>query len=227
MSLTENKNCYASLSQRDVLLTLITNPAIEESFFLTGGTALSVFYLHHRLSNDLDLFTLNPADMSEIDFWVKRVWPQESAKIKEGPNFLSFLIKETKVDFVIDSLSNREARESFLFENGHRLLVDTLNNIVSNKLCTIVSRVEPKDFIDYYIIQKTFPQFSLEQIYNNARKKEAIFDDPPTAAFQIEEATAFLRENQTIFPAMFKKIDLHDFFGFYDGIAKWLYGLVH
>jgi len=69
-------------------------------------------------------------------------------------------------------------------------------------------------------IQKTFPQFSLEQIYNNARKKEAIFDDPPTAAFQIEEATAFLRENQTIFPAMFKKIDLHDFFGFYDGIAK-------
>ena len=121
---------------------------------------------------------------------------------------------------MIDSLSNREARESFLFENGHRLLVDTLNNIVSNKLCTIVSRVEPKDFIDYYIIQKTFPQFSLEQIYNNAREKEAIFDDPPTAAFQIEEAVAFLRENQTIFPAMFKKIDLHDFFGFYDGIAK-------
>ena len=71
VSLVENKNCYASLSQRDVLLTLIANPAIEGSFFLTGGTALSAFYLHHRLSNDLYLFTLNPADMSEIDFWLR------------------------------------------------------------------------------------------------------------------------------------------------------------
>ena len=32
---------------------------IEESraFYLTGGTALSVFYLGHRLSEDFDLFT--------------------------------------------------------------------------------------------------------------------------------------------------------------------------
>ncbi|MBI2352172.1 MAG: nucleotidyl transferase AbiEii/AbiGii toxin family protein [Deltaproteobacteria bacterium] len=27
-------------------------------FFLTGGTALSAFYLQHRYSEDLDLFTL-------------------------------------------------------------------------------------------------------------------------------------------------------------------------
>ena len=26
-------------------------------FYLTGGTALSAFYLHHRLSEDLDFFT--------------------------------------------------------------------------------------------------------------------------------------------------------------------------
>jgi len=33
--------------------------AIEEStaFYLTGGTALSVFYPAHRLSEDFDLFT--------------------------------------------------------------------------------------------------------------------------------------------------------------------------
>jgi len=27
------------------------------SFYLTGGTALAEFYLHHRISFDLDLFT--------------------------------------------------------------------------------------------------------------------------------------------------------------------------
>lgn len=29
----------------------------KEAFYLTGGTALSAFYLKHRKSNDLDFFT--------------------------------------------------------------------------------------------------------------------------------------------------------------------------
>jgi predicted nucleotidyltransferase component of viral defense system len=44
-----------------VLVQIITHPTIEEKFFLTGGTALSVFYLHHRLSNDLFSFYKNLA----------------------------------------------------------------------------------------------------------------------------------------------------------------------
>ena len=35
------------------------------SFFLTGGTALAAFHLHHRLSVDLDLFTLDDLAMRE------------------------------------------------------------------------------------------------------------------------------------------------------------------
>ncbi len=32
----------------------------SKEFYLTGGTALSFFYLRHRKSNDLDFFTNNP-----------------------------------------------------------------------------------------------------------------------------------------------------------------------
>ena len=70
----ENKNCYVSTEQRNILLKLATFPTIEEYFFLTGGTCLAVFYLHHRISDDLDLFTYVPLDLSEIDFWIKTVW---------------------------------------------------------------------------------------------------------------------------------------------------------
>ncbi len=126
-NLTENKDYYATHIQRDVLVSLVTNPTIEEFFFLTGGTALSIFYLHHRLSND------------------------------------------------------------------------------------------------FYFIQKLFPERDIEQIYNNARTKEAIFDDPPTAAFQIEEWLAFLKENQTVFPQILVDFDMHDFFRFYNKITNWLY----
>lgn len=219
----EVRKCYAMQAQREVLLDLISNPVVEESFFLTGGTTLSVFYLHHRLSDDLDFFALNSVDMAEIDFWVRRMWPQESAKIKEGPNFLSFLIKETKVDFVVDPLSSKEGREGLLFENGHRLFVDTIDNISSNKFCTVVSRVEPKDFIDLYFIQKIVPEFDIEHVYADAREKEVLFDDPPTAAYQLEEGLAFLMENQEIFPKVLRDFNIADLIEFYRGVINWLY----
>ncbi|MEW6103350.1 MAG: nucleotidyl transferase AbiEii/AbiGii toxin family protein [bacterium] len=169
--LIEHKKYYSSDVEREILLSLITNSSIESSFFLTGGTALSLFYLQHRLSDDLDFFTIDSTqNLSDIDFWIKRMWLQDCVKIKESPNFLSYLIKGTKVDFVIDLLSNKEDRPIILFENRHHLLVDTINNIVSNKFCAIVSRIEPKDFIDFYFIKKVLlPKIDIEDIYNNAK----------------------------------------------------------
>lgn len=38
---------------QEELLRAIAGTEIGEAFFLTGGTALAAFYLHHRLSEDL------------------------------------------------------------------------------------------------------------------------------------------------------------------------------
>jgi hypothetical protein len=35
----------------------IARSLLRQEFFLTGGTALSAFYLQHRYSDDLDFFT--------------------------------------------------------------------------------------------------------------------------------------------------------------------------
>lgn len=224
-TLKEHKNGYASGGQREILVRLLGHPMIEERFFLTGGTALSVFYLSHRLSDDLDFFTLRPIDLSEIDFWIKTQWPRASAKIKEGPEFLSLLVSEVRVDFVVDPLSIDEERERFIFETGKSLLIDTLRNIASNKFCVVVSRMEPKDFVDFYTIVKTFPNIEVEDIYRQSRLKDAIFDDPPTAAYQLEVGCAFIRENPSLIPKMLKQIDWKDFFDFYSNVAKVVYGL--
>ena len=57
-------------------------------------------------------------------------------------------------------------------------------------------------------------------------------DDPPTAAFQIEEGFGRLRsamEKRTgegaAFPRMLKSVDGEDFRAFYRDLAAWLYGL--
>ena len=39
-------------------------------FFLTGGTALSAFYLQHRYSEDLDLFTLDSDVFDRVPLYV-------------------------------------------------------------------------------------------------------------------------------------------------------------
>ena len=44
-------------------------------FFLTGGTALAVFHLHHRVSVDLDLFTLNDLALREGEGYWFPSWP--------------------------------------------------------------------------------------------------------------------------------------------------------
>ncbi len=53
---------------QDEVLRLIN--AEDAEFYLTGGTAASRGYLHHRFSDDLDLFT-NDAD--EFSIWSDRV----------------------------------------------------------------------------------------------------------------------------------------------------------
>ena len=168
-----------------------------------------VLHLNHRLSDDLDFFTLRPLDLGEIDFWIRTQWPKAAVKIKEGPQFLSLLIREVRVDFVVDPLS-----------------IDTIKNMLSNKLCAVVSRTEPKDFIDFYMILKAFPNVEIEEMYELSRMKDAIFDDPPTVAYQLEAGIAFIRENPSLVPKMLKQIDWEDFFEFYKNVAKWIYDLL-
>jgi len=39
------------------ILKIVSNLPDKEAFYLTGGTALSAFFLKHRKSHDLDFFT--------------------------------------------------------------------------------------------------------------------------------------------------------------------------
>jgi hypothetical protein len=110
MHLRENRDCYQNPEQREILLQLLETESISGQFFLTGGTALSVFYLHHRLSNDLDLFSRIPTSLKGIDSFVRTKWAGEAVKIKESRMFISYVIRGTKVDFVVDPLSLDEHR---------------------------------------------------------------------------------------------------------------------
>ena len=59
------------------LLRVFAQLPDQEQFYLTGGTALAEFYLGHRLSYDLDLFT-GVDGLVQIDWSIRLMNESES-----------------------------------------------------------------------------------------------------------------------------------------------------
>ena len=216
-------------AQRKVLSGLSRNEEISDFFFLTGGTALAAFYLVHRVSEDLDLFSKEKADLADIDFWISKTWPGETVPIRRSGGFLSVLIQGVKVDIVYDQLAAPGNRERADLGEGRSIAVDTIENIASNKLTTLVSRTEPKDFIDFYFIRRRFPRIEMSEIYRDAQAKDAQFDDPASAAYQLERAVKDLRRiirggsEVKMVPPLLVSVDWEDFWRVFTDLAEWIY----
>lgn len=222
VKLIEDKNCYFSQEQRKILVNLFKNETIRINFFLTGGTALSVFHLHHRKSNDIDLFTIHKPEFHEIEYSLKNYWKRGLVRLKLAPYILSVDINEIKVDLVHDPLSFDDKKVVHQLEGDNAITVDSLINIVSNKLCTLVSRQEPKDFIDFYFISK-MKLLDFDSIYNGAQKKEGMFDDPPMVAYQVEYNLNEVKQNPFAFPEMVVDFDMNEFYTFYEDLIQKIY----
>lgn len=90
--------------------SLIKGLAGGTEFYLTGGAALSAFYLHHRQSQDLDLFVALPS---------AQIVPLADKPIHAG------------------------------------LRVDSLADLVTNKICALLGRGDIKDLIDLYYLDRS------------------------------------------------------------------------
>lgn len=56
--------------QKEFLAVVLQTPYILQRFYLTGGTALSYWYLHHRQSEDIDLFSEEEVNSQHIIRWL-------------------------------------------------------------------------------------------------------------------------------------------------------------
>ncbi|MBK6432829.1 nucleotidyl transferase AbiEii/AbiGii toxin family protein [Candidatus Amarolinea dominans] len=68
----------------------------SQRFFLTGGTSLAAFHLHHRHSVDLDLFTLDDLALSETDILIPKLATELGCRIgraRRTEHFRQFLLE--------------------------------------------------------------------------------------------------------------------------------------
>lgn len=147
--------------------------ARTDEFFLTGGSALAGYYLHHRTSADLDFFTAHEEAFRHGKPLLSDAVQSLGGTIevlREYPGFAELqvvLAGETiKVDLVRDT-APQLTDEKRRFDDA---VVDTLEDIAANKICAVVGRSEIRDFVDLYFLDKA--GHNLEDAIVHAQQKD-------------------------------------------------------
>ncbi len=146
---------------------------LRDAFYLTGGTALAAFYLQHRRSEDLDFFTEQETDLDEILKFLNTIGTKETRFEKKFDRRI-FLLEYSgseylKVEFTRYPFSPAEPRRHI-----EDLVVDSLKDIVVNKLAAMTDRTDSKDYLDVYAAFSGSPGLSLEGMVRLAEAKFGI-----------------------------------------------------
>jgi predicted nucleotidyltransferase component of viral defense system len=159
---------------QDAVLARLT--AAGTAFYLTGGTAASRGYLHHRFSDDLDLFVNDDERFS--------LWAAQSVDVlASGPNWrIDVLQREARfvrlnviggaIVLKIEMINDVPAHVGVVRMHPVLGRLDSAENILANKLTALVDRREPKDLADVWGFCSRMG-LSCETALEDARSKAA------------------------------------------------------
>lgn len=203
--------------QKQVLDLVKNHEKIRDLFYLTGGTALSEFYLKHRFSDDLDFFT-NEKEFPrfEIEAFAEVIKKEIKANEVEYRHIYDrriFFFKkdneELKMEFTYYPFSLLNSPNNF---NG--LLTDSLEDIAANKFMALMDRIEAKDFVDLFFLFKEFG-FNVDKIKSLIAQKFNFNLDVVTIGSELAKV-----RNLTELPRMIKPLTMSELKLFFEELAK-------
>lgn len=200
--------------QENFLRAFFEQPAAQD-FFLTGGTALGAFYLHHRYSEDVDLFTLNDDALQALSNSLPAIADSLGGTVEERFRTISFKQAfvhvpgqpDLKVDLVRDV--GPQFGEHQIID---QCILDAQLNIAVNKVTAIFGRAAGKDFVDLYFLLKQ--GFDFEELVRLAKEK-----DPGLTEFYLAGMLRQIRR-VTKLPQMIAPITLEELQVFFEHLAE-------
>ena len=142
-------------TQKTALSLVGDDPALRR-FYLSGGTALSAFFLQHRVSDDLDFFTPNSVPLADVSKTVQKIKQAIGAQEVRSDRlhdrhlfFFELPDGELKLEF---SQYPFDTLEPLVLNADHHVYLDSLRDIAANKLMALLDRFDPKDFVDLYFL---------------------------------------------------------------------------
>jgi hypothetical protein len=127
---------------------------LDTGFYLSGGTAASRGYLHHRFSDDLDLFV---NDQPAFTLWTDRLiqalgeisgWTVELSLREQ--RFVRASLSDTKTTLKIEMINDVPSHVGEIRLDPILGRLDSPENILANKVTALVDREEPKDMADIW-----------------------------------------------------------------------------
>lgn len=167
--------------QKNVLRFFGKN-SFGKNFYWTGGTLLSSHYLHHRDSVDLDFFSDNLFTDDEylefINALKEEIGADKITLIKQYNRRL-YLIKQgseaVKLELVFFPFSSIEKRK---VSPEFSVRIDSLTDIMVNKILSAYQRNEPKDVFDLYCYLSQKPKYDFFKLTKLVEKKFGVAIEP-------------------------------------------------
>lgn len=184
---------------QDVVLSAIGTSGSR--LYLTGGTFLSRFLLHHWFSDDLDFFLNQDKEFhKEVDKIIafSKTCGEVEVSFRDDAFVRIFLMKNSvrlKIEFV-DDVGYRVGDP---VRHARGFLMDTWENVLANKL-TALTRVAGKDYADVLFLSLTH-KFNWEEMINHSKQKDAWIAEHEIANFLLNFDLAKIKE--VIFPEEF------------------------
>lgn len=203
--------------QKRVLDLVSKENYLTRKFYFTGGTPLAVFYLFHRISEDLDFFSEQEIYLPSLKIFIGKISKKlklikvDYRKFLGLHSFYLFFSKSNflKVDFNYYPFTHIE--KGIKYKN---IAVDSLYDIAVNKVHTISMEARARDFIDIYFIIKE-KGYTFEKLLIDAKAKFDWHIDP------IQLGTQLIKVSEVSdYPRMLKKINHREWKDFFLKEAK-------
>ena len=137
-----------------------------------GGAALAALHLHHRTSEDLDFFSmreLEPGELSPLAVSLKTATMTTELEVV-GPRTSLILLGRSRpvgrIDFAFYPFDPVGRRRTW-----RGLSVESLEDMTVNKLQAVLTRNQPRDFVDLYFLLREGPLRDLDKILDLVRAK--------------------------------------------------------
>lgn len=127
---------------------------LDTGFYLTGGTASSRGYLHHRFSDDIDIFV---NDDSRFGLWADRIVHilSESKDLRldllqRDDRFVRLSVSQGDAVLKTEMINDVPSHIGNLRKDALLGMLDSPENILANKVTAALNRQEPKDLADIW-----------------------------------------------------------------------------
>ena len=181
-----------------------------------GGAALAAIHLHHRTSEDLDFFLTRELEPTELAPLV--------ASIRTAATTTDIEVVGPRTSLILAGRTRYVGRIDFAFYPfepvGRRtkwqgLTVESLEDMTVNKLQAVLTRKQPRDFVDLYFLLREGPLRDLDALLTLVRAK---FD---TAPHRLGLAARLLLIHEVReLPRMIRPVTLRELTDFFEERAR-------